>query len=60
MTSLMTQNLEIETFQEYDYSPCNIFKNTVGFEEEKYRLKHLEDKVPIEFSFSSIKSHDKL
>ena len=60
MTSLMKSNLEIKTFQEYDYSPYNIFKNTVEFEEGKHRLKHLEDKVPIVFSLSSIKSHNKL
>ena len=56
ITSLIKCNIEIESFQEYNYSPYNIFKNSIEFTEGKFRLKHLEDKIPIVYSLSGIKS----
>jgi len=56
MTSLLKQNLAIESFGEYDYTPYNIFQNSIEFEEGKFRLKHLKDKIPIVYSLSAVKT----
>ncbi|MFA7273063.1 MAG: class I SAM-dependent methyltransferase [Crocinitomicaceae bacterium] len=50
MSSLLDNQLEIVSFQEYDYSPYNCFKNTVEFEPKKYRIAHLDDKIPMVYS----------
>jgi 2-polyprenyl-3-methyl-5-hydroxy-6-metoxy-1,4-benzoquinol methylase len=50
MSSLLDNQLEIVSFQEYDYSPYNCFKNTVEFEPKKYRIAHLGDKIPMVYS----------
>lgn len=49
-TSLIQNNLEINTFKEYDYSPYNCFNETIEFETKKYRIKHLENKIPMVYA----------
>lgn len=50
MSSLLDNQLEIVSFQEYDYSPYNCFKNTVEFEPKKFRIAHLNNKIPMVYS----------
>lgn len=47
LNSLIRQGLEIQSFDELDYSPYNCFRETVEFEPKKYRIKHLGDKIPM-------------
>ncbi|MDC1067712.1 class I SAM-dependent methyltransferase [Candidatus Kapabacteria bacterium] len=47
---LIKNGLEIKLLNEYDYSPYNCFKNTMEFEPKKYRIKHLDDKIPMVYS----------
>lgn len=54
-TSLLKHGLEIQHFQEYDYSPYNCFNETIEFEKGKFRIKHLENKIPMFFSLMATK-----
>ena len=53
--ALMNNDLQIEHFEEYDYSNYNCFNETIEFEPGKYRIKHLENKIPMMFSLKAIK-----
>ena len=50
LNSLIQSGLEINTFNEYDYSPYNCFNETEEFEPNKFRIKHLGNKIPMVFS----------
>lgn len=50
LSSLISNNLELRSFQEYDYSPYDCFNKTTEFEPRKYRITHLEDKIPMVYS----------
>ncbi|MBC5775308.1 class I SAM-dependent methyltransferase [Pontibacter sp. KCTC 32443] len=54
ISSLLNNGLELTDFQEYDYSPYNIFKNMTQ-EGSKYRLKGLEGMLPLVFSVKAVK-----
>jgi 2-polyprenyl-3-methyl-5-hydroxy-6-metoxy-1,4-benzoquinol methylase len=54
-SSLLQNNLEITSFSEYDYSPYNCFNQTEEFEKGKFRIKHLQNKIPIVYSLTAIK-----
>jgi 2-polyprenyl-3-methyl-5-hydroxy-6-metoxy-1,4-benzoquinol methylase len=53
--SLLNNGLQIEYFEEYDYSNYNCFNETIEFEPNKFRIKHLENKIPMMFSLTAIK-----
>ena len=55
LTGLITNNLEITSFNEFDYSPYDCFNNTIEFEPGKYRIAHLENKIPMVFSIAAKK-----
>ncbi|MEZ4983634.1 MAG: class I SAM-dependent methyltransferase [Saprospiraceae bacterium] len=50
LNSLIKNGLEIKLLDEFDYSPYNCFNKTVEFEPIKYRIEHLEDKIPMVYS----------
>ena len=50
ISSLIGNKMEIVDFKEYDYSPYNVFRNMVEFEPKKFRIKHLDDKIPMVYS----------
>ena len=54
--SLMNNGLQLEHFEEYDYSNYNCFNETVEFEPNKFRIKHLDNKIPMMFSLVARKS----
>lgn len=54
-TSLLKNNLEITVFEEWDYSPYNCFNNTVEIATRQYRIKHLDNKIPMVYSLVAIK-----
>lgn len=49
-SSLINNDLEILHFQEYDYSPYNVFSNMIEFEHKKFRIEHLGNKIPMVYS----------
>lgn len=55
LTGLMKNGLEIKSFDEFDYSPYNCFNKTTEFEPQKYRIEHLEDKIPMVYSLTATK-----
>ena len=48
--SLIHNGLNINYFEEFDYSPYNCFENTLEFEPKKFRIKHLGDKIPMVYA----------
>lgn len=48
--SLLRQGLEIEHFDEYDYSPYNCFAGLEAAGERRYQFAHLPGKVPLVYS----------
>jgi len=57
LNSLINNGLEINSFDEYDYSPYNCFEKTVEFEPGKFRIKHLENKIPMVYSICAAKKN---
>ncbi|MXN90032.1 methyltransferase domain-containing protein [Flavobacterium sp. Sd200] len=56
INSLIKQNLTIEMFNEYDYSPYNCFNGMAEFEPGKFRIANLGDKIPMVYSIKAIKN----
>jgi SAM-dependent methyltransferase len=55
INSLIRNGLEINVLDEYNYSPYNCFKETIAIEPKKYRIKHLEDKIPMVYALVATK-----
>jgi len=58
LNSLIKNNIEINSFDEFDYSPYNCFNNTEEFETKKYRIKHLENKIPMVYALVGTKKNN--
>lgn len=54
-TSLIQQGFQIKHFHEYDYSPYNCFDHTIEIDNKKFRIKHLDNKIPMVYSLVAIK-----
>lgn len=50
MQSLMDKDIEIISFQEYEYSPYNCFNKTVGISSGRFQIQSLEGKIPMVYS----------
>jgi 2-polyprenyl-3-methyl-5-hydroxy-6-metoxy-1,4-benzoquinol methylase len=48
--SLINSGLEIKAFHEFDYSPYDCFRHTEEFESGKFRIKHIENRIPMVYS----------
>lgn len=55
ITSLIEAGLTIQEMHEFDYSPYNCFQHTDEFEPGKFRIKHLENKIPMVYSIRAEK-----
>jgi SAM-dependent methyltransferase len=55
LNSLIKNNLEIISFNEFDYSPYNCFNETEEFEKGKFRLKPFGNKIPMIYSIHAFK-----
>lgn len=55
VNSLIKNGLEINALEEFDYSPYNCFNKTIQIAPKKYRIKHLENKIPMVYSIVSTK-----
>jgi SAM-dependent methyltransferase len=58
LNSLIKNGLEINSFDELDYSPYNCFNNTTEFEPKKYRIKHLGEKIPMVYSITATRKNN--
>jgi len=50
VNSLIQNKLEINSLNEFDYSPYNCFNNTVEIAPKKFRIKHLGNKIPMVYA----------
>lgn len=57
LNNLIKQKLNITSFEEYDYSPYNCFNNTIEYEANKFRIQHLDNKIPMLFSVVATKKN---
>jgi SAM-dependent methyltransferase len=55
LNALLSNGLELNCFHEFDYSPYNCFNQTEEFEPNKFRIKPLENKIPMVYSLSATK-----
>lgn len=55
INSLIKSGLEINTLNEFDYSPYNCFRNTEEFEPGKYRIIQLGNNIPMVYSVKATK-----
>lgn len=56
ITGLIQNGLVVNSMQEFDYSPYNCFNNMVEFEPGKYRIKGLDNKMPMLYAIEATKS----
>lgn len=57
LSSLLENSLILTKFSEMDYSPYNCFQNTIEFEDGKFRIKGLEEKIPMVYALVAEKSN---
>lgn len=55
LNNLINNGLEINSLDEYDFSPYNCFNKTTEFEPNKFRIEHLHDKIPMVYSIRATK-----
>ena len=55
LNNLLKNGLEIKSLDEFDYSPYACFKHTIEFEPGKFRIQHLDNKIPMVYSIEAIK-----
>jgi 2-polyprenyl-3-methyl-5-hydroxy-6-metoxy-1,4-benzoquinol methylase len=55
LNALISNNLELNQFDEHDYSPYNCFNETEEFEPNKYRIKHFKNKIPMVYAIKATK-----
>lgn len=55
VNSLIKNDLQINSLKEFDYSPYNCFNETVEFAPNRFRIKHLGNKIPMVYSIVATK-----
>lgn len=55
--SLLKQNINIQYFQEFDYSHYNCFSHTEEFEPGKFRIQKFGNKIPMMYGIVGIKNN---
>lgn len=55
VNSLVKNGMEINSLDEFDYSPYNCFNKTEEFEPDKFRIKHLDNKIPMVYAIVATK-----
>ena len=55
VNNLVKNGLEINSLDEFDYSPYNCFNKTEEFKPNKFRIKHLDNKIPMVYAIVAIK-----
>jgi len=58
LTNLLKHGLEIISFDEFDYSPYNCFQPTIEFEKGKFRIQHLDNKIPMVYAIKAVKKNE--
>lgn len=58
VNNLIGNGLEINSLDEFDYSPYNCFNKTIEFEPKKFRIEHLNNKIPMVCSVTATKKNN--
>ena len=53
--NLIRAGIHITKFEEYNYSPYNCFKHTIQVDKDKYRIRHLNNKLPMTYAITGVK-----
>jgi ubiquinone/menaquinone biosynthesis C-methylase UbiE len=53
--SLIKNGLEINSFDEFDYSPFNCFRHTIESEPGKFRIEQFDNKIPMVYALQATK-----
>lgn len=56
VNNLVKNGLTINSLDEFDYSPYNCFGKTIEFEPKKFRIAHLENKIPMVYAIMATKN----
>ena len=56
VNTLIKKGLEINSLNEFDYSPYDCFNNTIEFDTKKFRIKGLDNKIPIVYAIVATKT----
>ena len=48
--NLLNKHLELISFEEYDYSPYNVFANSIEVGPSRYKIQHFGNKIPMVYS----------
>jgi SAM-dependent methyltransferase len=57
LTSLLQNGLQLESFEEFDYSPYACFNHTKEIEKGKYIIEPLGEKLPLVYGLKAIKGN---
>ncbi|WP_370514490.1 hypothetical protein [Formosa sp. L2A11] len=55
LSALLQNDLQLKSFEEFDYSPYDCFSHTIEVSPKQFRIKHLESKIPMVFALKAIK-----
>jgi len=55
INSLISNGLEINSLNEFDYSPYDCFNKTIENSPNKFQIKHLKNKIPMVYSIVATK-----
>lgn len=55
ITSLLKHNLQIQLFNEFPYSPYNCFNNLLQGDDGMWRIKGMDEKMPMMYSIKAVK-----
>jgi len=55
MNSLLKNNLQIDSMNEFNYSPYNCFNKTKEISPNKFRIEHFNDKIPMVYAIKATK-----
>lgn len=59
LNSLIKNGLEINSLDEYNYSPYNCFNKTIKIAKRKYRIEHLDNKIPMVYAILAIRKNSR-
>ena len=59
VNSLIKNGLEINSLDEFDYSPYNCFNKMVEMEAKTFRIKHLDGKIPMVYAITATKKNSR-
>ena len=57
INNLIGNGLEINALDEFDYSPYNCFSKTIEIEPKKFRIEHLDNKIPMVYAVTATKKN---